>query len=476
MEMERQWAFWRRVQYGSGLGVIVLLIVGTIYFSFFHNAASCFDGRQNGGERGIDCGGSCVRICSTDVEPLAVLWARSFRVSEGQYNAVAYVENRNLTAASPEVRYTFSLYDSRGLIAERVGTTVLPPNSVYPILEARIGTGDRVPTQTFITVDPPSLWLPAESGRDQFSVVDRQLFGADERPRLEATIRNDGLTEARDVDVVATIFDARGNALTSSATFIERFAPRSEERVVFTWPEPIANTLRSCEVPSDIMMVLDRSGSMAADGGSPPEPLESAKRAAETFVNQLRSDDQVGYFSYATMPSSPIEQTLTLSKGTLINSIRSTVMGRNGVQYTNMGEAFKVALAELQARGRTGARDVIVFLTDGDVTRPVNPTTGAADRAYAAGYARAEAEKVKAEGVTVFTIGLGELFAEDNPEVSRDVELIRDLATDPAHYYRAPSVTDLSGVYRLIAESICEDGPSIIDIVPKTATSFAPLQ
>ena len=55
----RRWAFWRRAQYIAGI-VFVLLLIGTgIYFAYFYEAANCFDGTQNGDERGVDCGGSC---------------------------------------------------------------------------------------------------------------------------------------------------------------------------------------------------------------------------------------------------------------------------------------------------------------------------------------------------------------------------------------------------------------------------------
>lgn len=477
MAILRRWAFWRRVQYLGVLCLSLVFVFGYVYMSHFYVAASCFDGQRNGDERGVDCGGSCVRICTADVLPPEVRWARSFRVVEGQYNAVAYIENRNQTAGSPEIGYTITLYDESGIITERRGTSVLPPDSVYPIFEPRIDTGGRMPRQTFITLDPPELWLPAETGRDHFSIRDRQLFSVGTSPRLEAAIYNNQLTDARDVEVVATIFDSSGNALNASRTFVDRLTARSEDRVVFTWPEPIAATLRSCEVPSDVMVVLDRSGSMAADGGDPPEPLESAKNAARTFLQQLGSEDQVGYLSYATEPSQPIEQVLTVDRNLAASSIASTRMGEDGIQYTNMGDALRVAFTELQsARHRPDARSVIIFLTDGDVTRPVNPETGQRDIEYAAAYARQAADLVKANDVIIYTIGFGDFFLTINDVLNRDVELIRDLASDPTKYYEAPTLADLVNVYREIAADICEDGPAVIDIVPKTGAVFSPLR
>ncbi|MCB9810575.1 MAG: VWA domain-containing protein [Candidatus Nomurabacteria bacterium] len=478
MSIFRPWAFWRRLQYIVGFGVFWSAIIAVFYFGYFYTPASCFDGILNGNEAGVDCGGGCTLICEFAVEPPQVVWAESFKIRDGQYNSVAYIENKNAEAGSPALTYTFRLFDGEDLIAERSGTTVLPPNSVYPVFEGRMETlDDRSPTRTTIEINPTKMWLPAAIGRNQFRTLDWDLLSTDSRPRLNVRLENTELTEARDVEVVATIFNQAGNPITASQSFIDKFDPRSTQDIVFTWPIPIAKTVRSCEVPSDIMLILDRSGSMAADGGDPPEPLESAKQAAKSFVKLVHKQDTMGYLSYATTPSNPIEQTLTPDIEAVVNAIQSTKMGEDGVQYTNMGDAFAVALSELTGvRHRDNARKVIIFLTDGDVTRPVNPETGLADREYAATYALDMAKKAKDSDVTIYTIGFGDFFGGANDSIERDVTLIKDLASDPNMYFEAPTIRQLEAVYKEIAIHICEVGPARIDIIPKTDTNFAPLR
>lgn len=474
----RPWAFWRRVQYGLGFLAFWGVVGVGVHFVYFNAQATCFDGVKNGKEEGIDCNGSCVRICAFSVTPPQVVWAESFRIIDGQYNAVAYIENKNIDAATPALSYTFKLFDKNEVIAERSGVTILPPNSIYPVFEGRILTADgRVPTKTEIVLTPADLWQPAKVGRNQFRTVDLELLSTDSRPRLNVELENTELSEARDVEVVATIFNRAGKPVTASQTSIDLFAARSNENIVFTWPNSIAKTVRSCEVPSDIMLVLDRSGSMAADGGEPPEPLESAKQAARSFVQLVRSTDTIGFVSYATTPSQPVEQMLTANSALINEAIEKVKMGEDGVQYTNIGAAFDVAYTELTStRHREDARKVIVILTDGDVTRPLNPQTGLADREYAATYARTMAKKAKDENVTIYTIGFGDFFTQANESVSRDIDLIRDLASDPALYYTAPTVADLEVVYQKIAGDLCEEGPTRIEVIPKTRTNFAPLR
>lgn len=452
------WAFWRRVQYGTGFGFVWVFIFTGVYFLYFYEAANCFDGFQNADERGVDCGGSCVRICSFDVTSPNIRWAQSFKVRDGQYNAVAYIENMNKGAATPELSYTFSLYDDDGLITEIPGVTILPPDSVYPIFAGPIRTDDRVPTKTFIEVNDAELWLPALSGRDQFTVVDRTLTGVDSAPRLTARVRNTALTPTEDVEVVATIFDVRGNALTSSRTFVEYFGPQSTEEIVFTWPEPIAKTLRSCEVPTDIVVAIDLSGSMNNDQDDPPEPITSVLQAAESFVSRLRERDKAALVTFAT------EATTNIQLTNEIDRVEDTVNGlsiapEEETGSTNTGDAFLRAQEELSSsRHNTNARKVMVILTDGLATAPDEEPEK---------YALEKAEALKADDVEVYAIGLGQ-------EVNMD--FVRSVASGPEYAYQALSRTQVDRIYEEITGAICEDGPAIIDIIPKTETSFEKLQ
>jgi len=458
MQIKRPWAFWRRVQYGTGFGFVLIMLFAGVYMQFLYTAPSCFDDTRNGDERGVDCGGSCARICAMDVEQPRALWARAFRVTDGQYNAVAYVENRNLEAGTPRIGYTFSLYDTDGLITERTGTTVLPPDSTYPIFEGRIDTGTRKPTEARITLGEAVAWLPAETGREQFVVERRELSGAGREPRLDATIRNTALTEAEDVEIVATIFDSRGTALTSSRTIVQEFPGRTTKDVVFTWPEPIAKTVRSCEVPTDVLLGIDLSGSMNDDGGTPPQPITSVLTAAGDFVERLQEGDQAGVVTYAT--EATVEAQLTPNR----DAVRGIIAGLSidpaeERGSTNTGAALMRGEEELNSpRHNFDARRVMVLLSDGLATAPDEDPEE---------YALEAAATLKESGVEVFTIGLGEQV---------DADLMRQIASSNEHYFPAASGGTLDRIYRSITESICEDGAAVIEIIPKAKTSFAPLQ
>ncbi len=448
------------MQYLTGFAVFFLLIGGWVYYANFYQTPTCFDGRHNGNEAGMDCGGDCIRICAFSVQQPTVKWSRSFRVTDGLYNAVAYVENTNREAASPQVRYKFTLLDEAGIIKEVSGTTILPPDGLYPIFEGRIETGRRVPTRTFIDIEPVEFWQPATAGREQFSVVGRELQSVDSRPRLDATLRNNGLEEVSAVEVVATVFDSEGTALASSRALVDNFAPRSDSNLFFTWPEPIAPTLRSCEVPTDVMVVIDVSGSMDDDGLDPPQPLTAVKEAAARFINRLGAKDKAGVVTFGTEAS--LARELSLDAAAASTAVAGIAIAPPPASsYTNTGEGVRAAAAELQSvRHNDNARKVMVILTDGLATAP--GTTEEAET-----FALQEALSAKDSGTNIYAIGLGE---------SVKMEFVTALASLPTQGFQAISAADVDRIYQTITSAICEQGPAVIDIVPKSTSGFVPLR
>ena len=437
------------------------LVGAWVYFANYYEPPDCFDLTKNGDELGVDCGGSCVRICAADVLPPRVVWAKSFEVKDGQYNAVAYVENPNQSAASPEVHYTFKLLNDGVTFAERSGTTVLPPNSVYPIFEGKIMVeSDEEITETNLIIEPVEMWLPASVNRDQFRSADINLSAAgSDHPRLDVEIENTDLSSSDNVEVVVTVFNDEGEPVTASQTLIERIEARSTKDIVFTWPSQIANTIRSCIIPTDVAVVIDLSGSMNNDGGDPPQPITDALAAAGQFVNGFKEKDQVAVVTFAT------EATLVTELTGLHSAVADSILnlGIDPVEesgYTNTVDALLVAQAELDSgRHNEDARRVLVLLTDGLPT-----VNGDEDVVMEA---EVVAGRLSDDTIEVYAIGLGD---------GVDYDFIKNIATSADKAYVAPSADDLQKIYSEITSSLCVVGPTKIDVIAKTKPNFAPLR
>ncbi len=456
----RKWALWRRVQYATGFFAMCGMFGVLIYFANFYQPANCNDRLQNGLETGIDCGGGCVQICAADIIPPRIVWAESFEISPGKYNAVAYVENYNQTEGTPELSYTLQLFSGEELVAERVGKTVLPPNSAYPIFEGRVEVDVEKPvTSTNLILEPAELWLPASADRGHFRSADINLKGADTNPQLSVKIENTTLNASNNIEVVATIFNEAGEAVTASQTYIERIEGQSTKDIVFTWPNPIAKTVKNCVIPTDVALAIDLSGSMNNDGNDPPEPITTALKAASSFAGSLKENDQISLITFDSL--SELVSPLTVARSSVVTDILGLeIKPTEETGFTNTSAALLSAQAELNSeRHNADARRVLVLLTDGLPTASGNQDIVIETETTA--------KLLDDSGIEVYAIGLGQ---------GVDQQFIRNIASSISNSYFAPTGEDLDKIYEEITSSLCEFGPTKIEIIAKPTINFAPIR
>jgi Mg-chelatase subunit ChlD len=172
--------------------------------------------------------------------------------------------------------------------------------------------------------------------------------------------------------------------------------------------------------PVDVVLVIDRSGSMKGD------PLARAKDAAKVFIDRMNlATDHIAIISFSDKAS--IDQQLTQdarAAKAAVNRLRD-----GGGTRINLG--IDQAVAELQSkRHQRSATPVIILLTDG-----VSPEDSALRSADAA----------KRAGIRMITIGLGH---------NVNKQLLRQIASSEHDYYFAPTSSDLQAIYLGIAQSI----------------------
>ncbi len=203
--------------------------------------------------------------------------------------------------------------------------------------------------------------------------------------------------------------------------------------------------------PTDIALVLDRSGSMTG------APLASMKTGAKTFIDiiaeatggtaagEIGSGSHIGIVSFA---DTAVQNTqMITSVDTLKNAVDALTAGGN----TNHADAFTKAV-ELFDPSSANAK-VIVMFTDG------NTTTGAPPAPVAAA--------ARAQGVIIYCIGL---VGSDGV----DVNTLDEWATDPSasHVAVTPDAAELEELFAELAANISKTGATNIVINEKVTSDF----
>ncbi|MBC8611915.1 VWA domain-containing protein [Massilimaliae timonensis] len=210
--------------------------------------------------------------------------------------------------------------------------------------------------------------------------------------------------------------------------------------------------------PTDIVLVLDRSGSMAGS------PLANMKAGAKTFIDiideatdsaqdgNIGSGSRIGIVSFSDTAVANTQ--LITSVDTLKDAVDSLTAGGS----TNHADAFQQATQLFDPLSANAK--VIVMFTDGKTTSGVPPAPIAA--------------AARASGVIIYCIGLIGLDGID-------INVLNDWATDPdaSHVAVTPNDEDLEQLFKDLAANISKTGATdiVIDEIVNsdfTITSLTP--
>ncbi|MBI2047753.1 MAG: hypothetical protein HYT27_01300, partial [Parcubacteria group bacterium] len=217
---------------------------------------SCFDGKQNQDELGVDCGGSCKLLCAFEAVSPIILWSQSLEVESGKYDAVAHSENPNVASGVRAAAYSFKLYDENGiLIAERVGKTFINPRERFTVFEGGIETGRRIPVRTFFEFITPLQWVEVTDLAPTLSVQNEVFTNDGGKPKLKAEIINNSLGAIDGIGITAVLYDKNNNVIGASKTAVDELLPQSSKTISFIWPQSLRDETIRIEITPRVNIV-----------------------------------------------------------------------------------------------------------------------------------------------------------------------------------------------------------------------------
>ncbi len=227
-------------------GLCAAVIAG---FFLWYEAPNCSDGRKNQDELGIDCGGSCARICTSEVPDIRIDWVRFFKVKNGVFSAAAHAENPN-AELSATGEYHFRLYNSAGVVIKEVaGRTYIPPGQTFGIFEGGINVGNQVPARVEFQWDKDPIWERYDGGPKTVYIKEVvRSFDGEGLPRVQAEIYNNNLRPVQNIVGFAAVYGPDGLAVAASRTVVDSIEGGGKGMLVFSWPMKFTNYAGRVEV------------------------------------------------------------------------------------------------------------------------------------------------------------------------------------------------------------------------------------
>ncbi|MEK7120034.1 MAG: hypothetical protein AAB824_00640 [Patescibacteria group bacterium] len=268
----------KQIIVGAVVGVVFVLIIILLIIAI-KPSATCFDGKQNQNETGIDCGGSCAKQCVVAYDP-EIKFAKFFKVGQNSVDMVAEVSNKNYSLASDYIPYTFTLYDQAGqTLATKSGNFYILPGKSRFVIEQNI----------FVSRDPAKVdfklgsikWndmatlVPNQNMQDINNI---QLLNQDPalqkdplgNPQLFSNMVNQSFYDFDLIEIDLVAYDANNNIIADGQTFI-RTVKANEKRVFsITWPK---NSLSASPVKFDVRAttnIFNPDNFLNQSGGSRP--------------------------------------------------------------------------------------------------------------------------------------------------------------------------------------------------------------
>ncbi|HMO79039.1 MAG TPA: hypothetical protein PJ997_02490 [Candidatus Paceibacterota bacterium] len=227
----------------------LLILIGTYLFIFLNKEPTCFDGKKNGDEAGIDCGGSCALKCEGEIIDVVIHWNRYFEIVPGVYNALAYIENLNADSGVLNAKYLFTLYDEKNFVLDRrYGQIKIRPKEIIPIFEPGLDTGKLIPARSTFEFTEKLIWQKTEPNDRYLQINNQRFFEVDGLPRISADITNTSIFRSKDIKIVVIIYDEQGNAITTSSTIVDTLEKDQTRQIIYTWPQQFSRPMSRFEI------------------------------------------------------------------------------------------------------------------------------------------------------------------------------------------------------------------------------------
>jgi Mg-chelatase subunit ChlD len=201
-------------------------------------------------------------------------------------------------------------------------------------------------------------------------------------------------------------------------------------------------------VPLDIVIIIDRSGSMGASESGGHERIYYAKLAADNLVDSLTSTGdsllphRIALITFDGDAAEPVN--LALNAVTTANDVKLAIDAIPTGGTTYIGPALTAATDQLTTLGRPNAKKVVILLTDGrnwgnsdeeTATRRANTIT--------------QIPALQAAADTIYSIGIGTEGGAVGTDSELDKPLLQQIAKGPpGRYINVSMASELLDIFQ----------------------------
>lgn len=231
-----------------------------VYWSFLHTAPTCMDGKQNGRETGVDCGGVCSNACMAPIaiQDLQITEVALMPGGTGKTDALGVIYNPNDTSGASRFSYTFEIKDASGqVVATQTGTNTILPQERKTLLAIGLMTPQASGLSGTLRVGNPE-WeqFSGYQSRPNLNIYNRRYteLGPGSGPGFSEAVglvSNESPYDFRVLTVVVVLRDTNGKPLAANSTQMNTVASGEQRDFRLVWPEAFPGAVTAVDMTID---------------------------------------------------------------------------------------------------------------------------------------------------------------------------------------------------------------------------------
>lgn len=240
--------------------LLVVIVVSGLWLLIKPPKATCFDGIQNQGETGVDCGGPC-GPCPEDIrESLEIIFEDFIPTIEDNFDLVAEIKNSNRQWGVESITYRFNLYDRNDeLIGLKEGTTYILPQETKYIVEQKFYS-TTAPNRIELEIKDIEWhklkdfeYLELKIKNKNHQLIDNKL------DQVSGVVENKSNFDLNTIEVIGLLFDENDNILAAGRTEMNSVLVGENRYFEISWPYEISRDVSSFELSAHTNVFLDEN-------------------------------------------------------------------------------------------------------------------------------------------------------------------------------------------------------------------------
>lgn len=245
------WAARRKLVIMIIVGAFIVAFLAIVLIAVLYKTPTCSDNVRNQGEVGVDCGGPCQYLCSSQVLPPTILFSKALDNGLGRIDLIASVQNKNISAGAKNVPYHVTLYSSdQSLIREFDGTIDLPAGATEPVYVPGVATIKEKVIGAFLAIasNAPRWYSMNADPRIVPKVVDTVRGGTASNPLIQAVLYNPSGNPMSNMQVIIFVHNFKTDVIAASQTVVPTIPAGGQAVASFTWNSAFKSSPASIEV------------------------------------------------------------------------------------------------------------------------------------------------------------------------------------------------------------------------------------